>query len=588
MQTLCDILERVRRDDRPDLLHVRAPRQERFRAVAAREFLGDVERCASLLGSLGIGRGDRVGLVCENRPEWHVVDFGCYRVGAVPVPLFPTLTASEAAYCFADSGCRLVVVDSAEQLAKLAQAAERLAALESILVIDASPALPPAPPGVTVRAFRAALCECDERDDHPGPEGPDAMATMIYTSGTTGTPKGVVLTHANLLANVAGIAARNPARDGDIGLSVLPLCHAFERTVDYSYLAQGAAIAYSSPRAASADFPLIRPTIMTGVPRLYQKLQAAVQERIERSGAPVRWLYGAAVRCGERLARARQAGEKPRLPDRLLHPVLDRLVLRRVRAATGGRLRLLVSGGAALDPELNWWYAAVGWDLVQGYGLTESSPVISVNRPEDNRIGSVGRPLDNVQVRIDDDGEVLTRGPHVMKGYWDRADATAEALQDGWLRTGDVGRLADGYLYITDRKKAVLVTSTGKKVAPQPLENTLLRSPYIEQIMVVGEGRRFVAALIVPDLERLRRWARSQGLDGATGSLVDDPRVHELVQHELDRLQGHFAPYEQVRAFRLLERPFTVAGGQLTPTLKVVRRKVESDFADRIEEMYAG
>lgn len=586
MQTLCDILDQIRRDDRPDLLHVREG--DRFRAIGATEFLDDVARCEAVLADIGIGPGDRLGIVSANRPEWHVIDFACHRRGAIVVPLFPTLTAPEVAFCFGDSGCAAVMVDGAEQLEKICVAARDLPDLRAVLVADQPSTLPPVPDHVRVVGLREALDAAQPAPATPCPGNRDTVATIIYTSGTTGTPKGVMLTHGNFLANVEGVSRRIAARPEDLGLSLLPLSHSFERTVDYSYLIGGASIAYSSPQEASADFRLVQPTIMIGVPRLYQKMRAAIEERAAESGPVARELFRRAVRVGRRRAEARLGGPDDGLWNRLEHRVLDGLVLSRIREATGGRLRLMASGGAALDAELNWWFLAVGWDLTQGYGLTESSPIIATNSTEGNRIGSVGPPLDNVEVEIAGDGEVLTRGPHVMKGYWNRPDATDEAIQDGWLRTGDVGRLdADGYLYITDRKKSLLVTSTGKKVAPQPLENQLLRSGWVEQIMVVGDDRRFVAALIVPVRQKVLAWGARAGLGNDYVALLASSRLHDEIRRDLDLLQADFAPYEQVREFRLLPEPLTIESGQLTPTLKVVRRNVERDYAQLIEEIYA-
>lgn len=585
MQTLCDILEKLERDDRAELLHVRDG--ETFRVVSAAEFVADVERCAALLHGLGLRPGERVGIISANRPEWHVVDFAAYRLGAIVVPLFPTLTASEVAYSFADSGCSVAMVDTEEQMQKVLVSAPALPELRSVLVLDPLPEMPTVDDGPRPLDFRRAMADAPPSVEAPGPESADTVATIIYTSGTTGEPKGVMLTHGNFLANVQGIAERIPARPEDIGMSLLPLCHSFQRTVDYSYFYGGAAVAYSSPQAASADFRAVRPTIMIGVPRLFQKMRAAIEERVEESSPVARRLFRAALHAGRTRAEARLEGKAESVWNRIAFALLDRLVLHRIREATGGRLRLMSSGGAALDPDLNWWFLAVGWNLVQGYGLTESSPIIAANGVEENRVGSVGPPLSNVEVRIADDGEVLTRGPHVMKGYWQRPEETERAMDNGWLRTGDVGRLEDGYLYITDRKKSLLVTSTGKKVAPQPLENRLLRSGWVEQIMVVGDDRRFIAAIIVPERTRVERWAERERIDDGWDQVVAREDLRATIQADLDRLQADFAPYEQVRDLRLVTRPFTVESGQLTPTLKVVRRVVERDHADLIEEIYA-
>ncbi len=375
---------------------------------------------------------------------------------------------------------------------------------------------------------------------------------------------------------------RSPVEATDVALSLLPLCHVYERTLDYCYLAAGARIAYSDPSELSTDFMLVRPTLMVGVPRLYEKLRQAIEDRAQGSR-----LYVLALRIGMQRARASLSGEPEGLLNKLLHPIVERLVLSRIRGATGGRMRLMSAGGAALDPDLNWWYAAMGWELVQGYGLTESAPVISTNTLGDNRIGTVGKPLDNVEVRLAHDNEIVARGPSIMKGYLDDPEATAEALRDDWLFTGDVGTIEPGgYLRITDRKKAILVTSTGKNVAPQSVETVLSGSPWVEQVMAVGNDRRFVSALIVPVFARLEAWAAERGLGSDRAALCASQEVRALFAGELERLQANMARYESARAFRLVDRPFTVAEGHLTPTMKLVCHRVEEDFADLIEEMY--
>ncbi len=599
METLLDILARIRSDERPDLLRVRPSGHDRFRCVSAREFLAAVDRCATGLELLGVGPGDRVGFVCGNRPEWHVLDFACYRRGAALVPLFPTLSAEQVAYCFGDAGCELVVVEHDGYLDRVRAAfAEGLRCVRRIVRIERgrpterhhggrqAPDAPAAslPP---VSEWRQLL-DNDGAGRFPGPGGADALASIIYTSGTTGLPKGVMLTHGNFVANLQGLIALQPVQPDDLALSLLPLCHVYERTADYSYMASGVPIAYSSPDGLSRDFQLVRPTVMIGVPRLYQKLRRAIEERVESSRAIDRRVYRLACRVGLRRARARHGVQPDGLVNRALYAVLDALVLRKIREAAGGRIRIFSAGGAALPVELNWWYEAMGWRLLEGYGLTEAAPVISSNSLEHQRIGTVGRPLFNVQVKIAEDGEVLARGPNVMKGYWQRAEETARTIIDGWLHTGDIGEVdADGYLRITDRKKSILVTSTGKNVAPQPVENALASSPWIEQALVVGDGRRFIAALLVPDFARLERWAGGQGIHTDRAALCRDPRVIELIQQELDRVQEDFAEYERARAFRLVPEPFTVDNGQMTPTLKLVRHRIEHDYSDLIEEIYA-
>ncbi len=578
MKTLCDILDRVAADGRSELLYVRRVGAASFDAWSAADLLEQVDRCASALRDLGVGRGGRVGLVSGNRPEWHVVDFACHRLGAVLVPLFPTLAAAQVEDCFRRSKCRVVVVDSPEQVAKVASGAGRLPELTTLVVLDH-----PADQQIDVPMVEwDDFLPDDSGGDFDGPESADSVATIIFTSGTSGPPKGVMLTHRNLVANVEGVIECSPVEATDVALCLLPLCHVYERMIDYCYLAAGARIAYSDPSELSTDMGLVRPTMMAGVPRLYEKVRQAIEDRADGSR-----IYALALQVGMGRARALYAGEPEGLLNQLLHPVVEKLVLRKIREATGGRMRVMSAGGAALDPELNWWYAAMGWELIQGYGLTESAPVISTNSPGDNRIGTVGRPLENVEVRLAADNEIVVRAPSVMKGYLDDPEATAEALRDGWLFTGDVGTIEPGgYLRITDRKKAILVTSTGKNVAPQTVETAISASPWVEQVITVGNNRRFVAALIVPAFSRLERWAAERGLGGDSAALCVSDEVRELFAGELERLQVNLARYERARAFRLVDRPFTVADGHLTPTMKLVRHTVEEDFAALIEEMY--
>lgn len=592
MKTLVDVFEKIAADSRPDLLRVRT--LDHFRPVAASDFVADVGRCARALAQLGIGRGDRVALVAHNRPEWHVIDFGVHLVGAILVPLFGNLTPARVRFILRNSGASLLFVEGPKQRAKLERIHDQVPHLRHVvflprLAVDRQ-GKAPGDPGPGMVGYGEFLAGAGDGDvgEFPGPADEQALATLIYTSGTTGEPKGVALTHRNLISNVEALLQVIPASPNDLGLSVLPLCHVFQRTVDYTYLAAGAAIAYGSPDRLADEFLMARPTCMVGVPRLYERFRSVVLQEVAQRGVVARRLFAWAEDLGQRNARAQLAGGSFGLLERLQHFVADRLVLRRVRAGTGGRVAYLVSGGAALDPELNWWFEAMGIRLIQGYGLTESSPVIAVNPVEANRIGTVGPPLPGVEVRIAEDGEILTRGPHVMRGYWNDPEATAEAVEDGWLHTGDVGGLDDdGYLRVTDRKKHLIVTSTGKNVAPQPIENALKQSPYIEHVLVVGDDRKFVSGLVVPDFDMLETWAGEQGLGiDDRAALVAHPRVRELFEDELERLQEDLAPYERVREFRLLEAPFSVDEGTLTPTLKTVRREVESRYADLIEEIY--
>jgi long-chain acyl-CoA synthetase len=596
VNTLADLFYKLEQEARPDL--VMARRGEGFAPIGAGELADRVRRCVAALGSLGIDRGDRVGLICSNRPSWHVVDFACHLRGAILVPLFSTLTPAQVRYMFADSGCKAVFAEGAEQLRKVAGVRAELPALEHLILVQAPPPVdestaPPEAPGSGEARLELADHELEDliarhepQADCPGPEGGDAVATIIYTSGTTGEPKGVMLTHDNLASNMRGTLQVLSCRAAERALSVLPLCHSFQRIVDYTFFSVGAQVIYGSPLRLAEEYVLVRPTVVAGVPRLFERFRAAVLERVASESPLKQRIFHWAQGVGRRRAEHELLGSPWNLLDRLRYALADRLVLNKVRAGAGGRIYHFISGGAALDPSLNWWFESMGLRLLQGYGLTETSPVISTNPHDANRVGTVGTPILGVEVRIAEDGEILTRGPHVMKGYWNKPQATEEMIVDGWLSTGDIGSFEDGYLRVTDRKKHLLVTSTGKNVAPQPLENALAMSNYVEQVSAVGDGQAFIAALIVPDFAILAMWAADKGKSGEPGALCADPDVIALIQEEIDARQVDFAAFERVRAFRLLSTPFSIEDGTLTPTFKAMRKAIEGKYAAVIEEIY--
>ncbi len=593
VKTLADLFYRLEERARPDLLMGRSGAD--FEPISATHFAERTRRCAAALQRLGVERGDRVGLICSNRPDWHVIDFACHLRGAILVPLFSTLTAVQVRYIFADSGCKVVFIEGADHLQKVASVRGELGDLETVVLVPVVNGAGGSPPngvreeGGASKAdggLEELIAAEEPATDFPGPEGGDSVATIIYTSGTTGEPKGVMLTHGNLISNIVGAQVVLACRSTDVALSVLPLCHVFQRTVDYTFLSVGAQIVYGLPDRLAEDYLMVRPTVVAGVPRLFERFRAAVLENVAAGSSLQQRIFYWAERVGRRHAEHELLGTPFGLLDRLRFLIADRLVLRKVRAGTGGRIFHFISGGAALDPSLNWWFESMGLRLLQGYGLTETSPVISATPHDDNRIGTVGVPIEGVEVKIAADGEILTRGPHVMKGYWNKPEQTAAVLVDGWLHTGDIGTFEDGYLSVTDRKKHILVTSTGKNVAPQPLENALAMSRYVEQLTVVGDGRRFVAALVVPDFAALQRWAEKNGKRKSPEELCVDADVIALIREEIDPLQADFATFERVRDFRLLPAPFSIEDGTLTPTLKAVRRVVERKYAALIDEIY--
>jgi long-chain acyl-CoA synthetase len=564
-----------------------------WRVISAAELLDQVRALAAALRELGVAPGDRVGLLSENRPEWAVTDYACLTTRCADVPIYPTLPASQTAYILRDAGAVAVFVSTREQLDKLLAVRADLPALRHVIAFD------PLDLPADVTAFhellergRAAASRYPNWREEALRVTPDDLATIIYTSGTTGEPKGVMLSHGNIASNVAATCQVFDVRESDECLSLLPLSHIFERMAGhYVMLHAGVVISYArSVETVAQDMLAVRPTLMLAVPRLYEKFYARALEAASRSPITLR-LFRWAKRVGERYADLRLAHAPVPLGLSLQQRVADRLVFAKLRRATGGRLRYFVSGGAPLNPEIARFFFAAGLPVLEGYGLTETSPVISVNTLDRLRLGTVGRPIPGVEVRIAEDGEILTRGPHVMRGYYNRPDDTAQVLDaDGWLHTGDIGHLdSDGYLVITDRKKDLIVTAGGKNIAPQPIENRLKTNPFIANAVMLGDRRKFPFVLLVPHFERLAEWARQQGLpDRDPAVLVTRPEVQAKMEMEARKHLRDLAQFEVPKKFIVLERDFSIERGELTPKLSVRRRVVEQHFADRIEQLFRG
>jgi long-chain acyl-CoA synthetase len=577
--------------DRPDALMHKAGGE--WKTLSHRDVYERVAALAAALEAGGVEPGDRVALLSENRPEWAIVDYAVTGMGAADVPLYPTLPANQIAYILKDSGAKAVFVSTREQAAKIAQVRDQLPDLARVVAFDDVGDVPGVERMSDVLAsgrraiaegratdFRAAAARV-ERDD---------LATLIYTSGTTGLPKGVMLTHWNLASNVAACRQQNalPVLPDDLALSFLPLSHVFERMVDYWYWDAGITIAYAESMEKVVDnFVEVCPTVAVSVPRLFEKIYARVVGGAGLKGKIAHWAVG----VGGRVVDARMAGRAPGGLLAAQAKLADRLVFSKLRARTGGRLRTFISGGAPLSAEIARFFFAAGLPVYEGYGLTETSPVIAVNKPSAVRLGTVGTIFPGVEVRIGDQGEILARGPNIMKGYWNNPDATREMVDaDGWFHTGDVGELdADGFLKITDRIKNLLVTAGGKNVAPQPIENVAAMSPFVAQVVMIGDRRAFPALLVVPDFENLLPWAKEHGL-GTTdrAELSRDPRVQKLMEDEtIGRLSG-FARYEMPKKVAIIPDEFTIDDGSLTPTLKIKRRVVEQRYKDLIESLYVG
>ncbi len=558
--------------------------------------VSEIVRDLSLaLRSLGLERGDRAAIISATRYEWALLDFAMVMAGVVSVPVYDSLTADQIAYILRDAGAHAAFVADADQLAKLVEAANQMPDLKHVIPFD-----PIDTPDVPFELISWESFEARGRGEahlHDGYEAyarktsPDDLATLIYTSGTTGPPKGVMLSHDNLFSNTVLASRRLELRRSDMVLAWLPMSHVFERTGGHFCTWHcGAPRAFAeSVETVPRDMLEVRPTFMMAVPRFYEKVYDATVAAATSAGGAKERIFWWAKAVGERVADARLAGESPGPWLAFQYRIADRLVFQKLRARTGGRIRYFVSGSAPLSARIAKFFWASGLPVLEGYGLTESSPVISLNPKEAPRLGTVGTPIDGVEVRIADDGEILCRGRNVMLGYYRNEEATREAIEpDGWLRTGDIGELdQDGYLRITDRKKELIVTSYGKNVAPQPIEETLKRSRLVDQVVLVGDGRKFVVALVVPEFERLAEWGRSEGLDfSRPEELTRQPAAARHLLADMDRELQEFSGYERPKQVILLDEPFTIEAGTLTPTQKVRRKVVAERYAERIDRVY--
>lgn len=564
----------------------------------------DVLAYALALDELGLKGGDRIGILSENRYEWVITDFAVLLAGGVDVPMFPTLVETQIAYILNHSQSVFCAVSNSYQLRKLSTIADHLETLEGVIVFDDTLGFPECL-GDRIRVYRlrdVLTRGHDMQRDVDMQETirrflartrKDDLCTIIYTSGTTGTPKGVMLTHRNILSNVE--AARNviAVDERDVFLSYLPMCHSYERTTGfYTAFASGGTTAFAeSLETVRTNLQEVRPTIMTSVPQLFERMRSSISAQIAQQPALRRKIFTWAVAIGLRRLREQEQRGRSSVGTELRYHIAEKLVFRKIRQVVGGRLRFFVSGGGPLSPEIGRFFWAIGLPIIEGYGLTEASPVLTVNRLDDNEFGTVGKPIPDVEIRIDASGEILARGPNIMRGYWRDPEATRAAIDpDGWLHTGDVGCwTARGNLKITDRIKNLIVTSGGKNVAPQAVERALMHWDVIAQVVVIGDGRPYCSALIVPNEERLRAYLRTQGMDPSAplDELCADSHVLHAVMRELEHYQRDLAKYERVRRIVLIPEPLSVENGLLTPTLKVKRKEVITRFADQIERLYA-
>lgn len=562
-----------------------------WRDVTHREVESRVRAIAAALRELGIAAGDRVSILSETRLEWALADWACLAVHAADVPIYPTLTAKQAEYILRDSGAVAVFCSTAEQAAKVAEVRGGLPALRHVILFDG-----PAPAGAVTLADleargRAAEAKYPRWRDDALAARPDDLATLIYTSGTTGDPKGVMLTHRNLWSNVESAGRVLPITEGDSALAMLPLSHVYERMVDYTLFHLGVTTNYAeSFDKVAQNLAEVRPSVVLSVPRLYEKVYARVLETALSGGVVKRAIFFWAKGVGERWATFRLAGLTVPALLRLAHAAADRLVFRKLRARTGGRIRFFISGSAPLSPDIARFFFGAGMPVLEGYGLTETSPVLTLNPHTKIKLGTVGPAIPGVSLKIAADGEILAKGPNVMRSYYNRPDDTKAAFDaDGWFLTGDVGELdADGYLKITDRKKELLKTAGGKFIAPQPIENAVKLNKYVASAMVVGDRRKFPIILVVPDFDQLERWAAYRRIAFTSrAQLVTLPDVRAKMEREVMDMLHDLARYETPKKVILLEHDFTIEAGELTPTQKLKRRVIEAHYAKEITAAYA-
>ncbi|NOT10153.1 MAG: long-chain fatty acid--CoA ligase [Gemmatimonadales bacterium] len=562
-------------------------------SIAHADFHERVHAASAGLLDLGVVPGDRVALLSENRPEWAMTDFACLAARCTDVPVYPTLPAKQIEYILRDSGAVAICLSTGVQLEKVREIRAHLPALKHIITFDRELEGPDLISfGALLDRGRKATARWPRWREDALQATPDDLATIIYTSGTTGDPKGVMLTHGNITSNVVASIPALTVTDSDECLSLLPLSHIFERMAGhYLMFEAGVVINYAeSIDAVAGNLMEVRPTVCCAVPRLYEKIHARALEAASSGPAIRKKIFFWARRVGDQWAD--RALAKKSIPFDLAFArwIADRLVFSKIRARVGGRLRFFVSGGAPLSPEIAKFFYSAGVVILEGYGLTETSPVIAVNTLEQFKIGTVGRPIPGVEVKIADDGEILTRGPHVMRGYYNKPEATREAIDpEGWLHTGDIGILdVEGFLKITDRKKDLIVTAGGKKVAPQPIEGLLKLNKFMSNAVVLGDRRKFPIALLVPNLERLEQWAKTEGLRWTTREeLVRLPQIRELLEAEAKHTLRDLAQYEMPKRFLILPRDFSIDSGELTPKLSVKRKVVEQNYADQIEAVYA-
>jgi long-chain acyl-CoA synthetase len=595
-QTLVELLKHSVEAE-PDKEVLRFKQDKVWVGMTGRRLLERVRNVALGLYRLGIRRGDRIAILAESGPLWSITDYAVLSNGAINIPIYPTQPPHQVEYILRDAEPKLLFVSTARQMKRVDAALKKFPDLRIIPFQSV-------PDGENLIQFNSieedgAALTAEQPDLYEVISSdvlPSDLASIIYTSGTTGEPKGALLTHSNITFNALAAGSFLDIESGGVMLSFLPLSHIFERMVLYLALNRGVQINYATGiETVASDIQDVHPTLMSTVPRLLEKIYGRMQKNAADGGELKKRLFSWSMGVARQSAQLSTMGRPTPPLLQLQREIADQLVFAKLRQAVGGKIRRIVSGGAALPSELALVFTGAGVPVLQGYGLTETSPVIAVNTLEHNRIGSVGRPLPGLEVKIAEDGEILTRGPHVFLGYFNKPKETAAAFTnepetERWFKTGDIGLFdTDGFLFITDRKKDLIKTSSGKYVAPQMIEGMINQSEFVEQTVIVGDKRKYVSALIVPDFERLRAWAKAQGIPSSRKQgLITDRKVLDMIKADVNRLTKELADYEKVKRIGLLAEEFSIDGGELTPTLKVKRRVVEEKYKELIESLYSG
>ena len=582
------LLNSVRSYPKPDFLLVK--KSGRFAPISTEEFGTRVRHFSLGLQDLGMAKGDKLVILSENRPEWTMTDFACLAAGGVTVPIYTTLMPEAVKYIVNDSDAAFVVYSNESQGEKIAAVKAELPRVRQFITFaDTAPAGCLTFDQVIRRGAEIDRARPQAFEEKALRVTADDEASIIYTSGTTGIPKGVVLTHGNLVFNVKTAVASLDFNVTDTVLSFLPLSHILERMVTFAYVCQGCTIAYAeSVEAVAQNLVEVKPHIMVSVPRIFEKIYAKVMDTVLAGSRLKRRVFFWGVKVGKQAGRRKLAGLRIGSALALRRNLARKLVYSKIIEKTGGRVRFFVSGGAPLSKDIAEFFYALGIVIMEGYGLTETSPIIAVNTFENLKFGTVGKPIPGIEVKIAPDGEILTRGPHVMKGYYKKPEENREIFADGWLKTGDIGRLdEDGFLIITDRKKDLIVTAGGKNIAPQPIENSLKTNAYVLNAVVIGDRKHFIGALLVPNFEKLEEYAAFSKIPyGSRAELVRNPQIVNFLKAEIDRATPNLASYERIKRIAVLDRDFEIGEGEITPSLKVRRAVIETKYRSVIEGMY--